>query len=253
MGFFKKKEKENKKELGIQECFKNNLKYISQTSLDVADIESQFVKSQTRFYLTVGEIHCPTGKIVVSDPLCYLASGKFCPELSANVSVGVYPVEVSIFRNPDVGIRMCTARLKIKHTKAERYVCAESTEETAVGKCAQGVLSGFPVEAGMVSFCDAEVAKEYLEFLDNWHEKNPGKNHYDDYFAGFFAESEKSFPAYQREGGDFIEWTNPESGHKLVMIASGFGDGFYQSFWGYDKENEICELVIPMVNPNLFE
>ena len=36
------------------------------------------------------------------------------------------------------------------------------------------------------------------------------------------------------------------------MIASGLGDGFYQSYWGYDAQNEICELIVPLVNPDLF-
>lgn len=236
-----------------QEIFEKNLKYISQTEINVGDIEQQFVKSNTRFYLTVGQIDCPTGKIVVSDPLCYLAAGKYCPQLVLSVPAGSYPVEVSICRNPWTGIRMCTARLKIKETRAVRYVCAESTEETAAAKCADGFVTGFPVDAGMMSFCDAQVAEEYRTFLEHWEKDNPGKNHYDDYFAAYFAESEKKLPAYQREGGDFIEWTNPESGHRMVMIASGFGDGFYQSFWGYDSQNEICELIVPMVNPDLFE
>jgi len=37
------------------------------------------------------------------------------------------------------------------------------------------------------------------------------------------------------------------------MTASGFGDGFYQSYWGYDEKNEICELIVPMVNPELYD
>ncbi len=242
-----------RRQLEIQALFKENLKYISQTEINVADIERQFVKNQTRFYLTVGEINCPSGKIVVSDPLCYLTARKMCPHLTVNIPIGTYPVEVSIFRNSYIGIRMCTARLKIKDTKAVRYSCAEPTEETAVGKCLDGVMTGFPVDAGMMSFCDVQVAEEYQAFLDKWYKKNEGKNHYDDYFANFFAESEKALPSYQRDGGDFIEWTNPDSSHKMVMIASGFGDGFYQSFWGYDKENGLCELIVPMVNPDLFE
>lgn len=54
------------------------------------------------------------------------------------------------------------------------------------------------------------------------------------------------------EDGDFIEWANPDSGRRLVMVASGLGDGFYQSFWGYDERDEICELIVPMVDPDLF-
>lgn len=237
----------------VQALFEKNLKYISQTEIKAEDIKRQFVKSETRFYLTVGQIDCPTGKIVVADPLCYLAAGEFCPQLEKEIPPGTYPVEVSICRSDLVGIRMCTARMKIKDTEAVYYQCAIPSEETAAAKAVDGVLSGFPVEAGMMTICDAQVAKEYRDFLEAWQEANQGKNHYDDYFASFFAESEKALPAYQRQGGDFIEWTNPQTAHKMVMIASGFGDGFYQSYWGYDSEDNICELIVPMVNPDLFE
>lgn len=236
-----------------QEAFKENLKYISQTELDAELIEKQFVRSQTRFYLTVGEIDCPTGKIVVSDPLCYLAAGKHCPQMEIEVNPGTYPVEVSICRNPVMGIRMCSARMKITDKKAVRYENAASTKDTAAAVFEDGVMNGFPVEAGMMSFCDAQVAKEYFDFLENWEKENPGKNHYDDYFAEFFAQSAQQLPAYQRDGGDFIEWANPTTGNKLVMVASGFGDGFYQPFWGYDADGEICELIVPMVNADLMD
>ena len=261
MGLFHKKKKDapdpepasQERQLDIRALFGENLKYISRTEADPDLIEAQFVKSQSRFFLTVGTVDCPTGEIVVSDPLCYLATGKMCPRLSVHIQPGAYPVEISLFRNPTVGIRICTARLKIKKTKAVSYSCAEPTEDSAVGRGADGLITGFPVEAGMMSFCDAQVAEEYQAFLERWHRENPRKNHYDDYFARFFAESEKQYPAYQREGGDFIEWANPDSGRRMVMAASGFGDGFYQSYWGSDSEGDICELIVPLVNPDLFE
>lgn len=237
----------------LQECFQANLKYISQTEINVDDIERQFVKTENRFFLTVGEVDFPTGRIVVSDPLCYLAAHKYCPELAETIPVGTYPVEVSIYRNNLVGLRMCSARLKIRDTKAVTYKLASPTKDTAVSEGKDGLLSGFPVEAGMMSFCDAKVAEEYREFLDKWYHENPDKNHYDDYFARHFEESYQKLPAYQREGGDFIEWCNPLSSHKMVMVASGFGDGFYQSYFGYDNNNEICEVIVPIVNPDLFE
>lgn len=239
--------------MNAQEVFKKNLKYISQTEISPELIKGQFVKSRTRFFLKVGEIDCPSGKIVVSDPLAYLAAGRFCPQMELTVPSGTYTAEVSICRNPLFGIRVCTAMLRIKETEAVKYVCAAPTEKTAVGKCADGILTGFPVDAGMISFCDSDVALEYQQFLNKWYEEHSNGNHYDDYFAEFFAESWERLPAYQREGGDFIEWTNPDSGKRLVMIASGFGDGFYQAFWGYDKNDDICQLIVPMVNPDLVE
>lgn len=255
MGIFHKKRKKQESQnipLDIQKAFEENLKYISSTEIAVYAIKKQFVKTNTRFYLTIGKVHCPTGNIIVSDPLAYLPSNHFSPVLDVQIPIGEYPVEVSICRSNEIGLRMCTVRLKIKETNAIEYKLANPTKESAAFEGKDGVLSGFPVDAGMISICDQQVAKEYKDFLDNWHKNNPNGNHYDDYFAEFFKASEEKFPQYQREGGDFIEWENPKTKNKLVMVASGFGDGFYQSYWGYDSKNEVCELIVPLVNPDLF-
>lgn len=238
----------------IQEVFKQNLKYISQTEIDPEKIERQFVKTQTRFFLTVGTVDVPSGKVICADPLDYLEGEHiFAPVLKREIPKGSYPAEVSICRADYIGIRMCTARLKIKDTKAIRYEQAESEESSAAMKCSDGILHGFPVDAGMMCFIDAGAAKSYQSFFQKWHAENPDGNNYEDYFKAFFAESDKKLPAYQREGGDFIEWANPDTGERMVQIASGFGDGFYQSFWGFDEGGEICELIVPLVDPDLFD
>lgn len=143
-------------------------------------------------------------------------------------------------------------KIKNKKTRAVKYELALPTKDSAAFTSKDEIISGFPVDAGMTCICDEKTAKEYKEFLDDWYKENPNGNHYDDYFANFFKESEQKLPQFQREDGDFIEWKNPKTNSKLVMVASGFGDGFYQSYWGYDESNEICELIIPLVNPDLF-
>ena len=242
------------KNMNLGEKFKQNLRYESQTEADVDKIARQFVDTDSRFYLTVGTVDVPSGKVIVADPLCYLLGEHIvAPVLDKQIPSGSYPAEVSIYRDEYIGIRMCTARLKIKETAAVRYELARPVPGTAAARLRDGDMSGFPVDAGTMCFIDADAAKDYAEFLDKWHKENPGKNHYDDYFAAFFAESGEKLPQYQREGGDFIEWTNPETGNRMVQISSGLGDGFYQSFWGYDESGEICELIVPMVDPDIFE
>lgn len=238
--------------IDVREAFEANLKYLSSTEKDVDGIKRQFVKSDARFYLTIGKVDCPTGKIVVADPLAYLPSNKYSPVLAIQVPAGEYPVDVSICRSDEIGLRMCTVRLKIKETEAVSYKLAEPTAESAAFIAKDGIVSGFPVDAGMISLCDEQVAKEYREFIDAWYKEHPDGNHYDDYFAAQFKGSYEKLPQYQRDGGDFIEWENPKTKNRLVMIASGFGDGFYQSYWGYDAANTICELIVPLVNPDLF-
>ena len=212
MGILNKKIKKNSKNntdkkiySDIQKAFEANLKYISNIEKDVNVIKRQFTKSNTRFYFTVGKINCPTGNIIISDPLAYLPSNQFSPILETKIPVGEYPVEVSVCRSNEIGIRMCTVRLKIKEAEAITYKLATPTKESAVFEGKDGILSGFPVDAGMISICDEQVAKEYKQFLDEWHIDHPKKNHYDDYFAKYFRESAEKLPQFQREGGDFIE------------------------------------------------
>ena len=234
--------------------FEQNMNYIKAEELDAEKIARQFVKSETRFFLTVGTVDVPSGKVIAADPLSYLSGAHvIAPVLKREIPSGSYPAEVSICRSPQMGVRMCTARLKIKDTKAVRYELAESEEKTAAFKAKDGVLHGFPVDAGMMCFIDAKAAENYKTFLDDWHTDNPDKNHYDDYFAAFFAESGKKLPQYQRAGGDFIEWQNPYSSERMVQIASGFGDGFYHGFWGFDDSGEVCELVVPLVDADLVD
>lgn len=235
----------------IQTKLKKNTDFRTQEEINPEEIESQFVKSENRYFLMVGEIDCPTGRIIAADPLAYLPGAQFSPVLAEHIPVGKYPVEVSICRQNDIGIRMCTAKLKIKDTKVVKYKKAVATDDTRI-QCKDGTLEGFPVDAGMMTFCDEKVAEEYRVFLDNWYQSHPDGNHYDDYFASYFAESYEALPAYQREDGDFIEWTNPDTGNRMVMVASGFGDGFYNSYYGYDTDGQLCQIIVPMVNPAIF-
>lgn len=239
-----------KKEFSFDEAFRANLKYISNSFINSKDIDSQFVDNR---YVTVGNIDIISGRVVVSDPLAYLPTGKFSPTLDVIVPNGKYRVEVSVINNKYIGIRMCTVRLKIRDSSAVRYEIANSIKGTACFEAKDGDASGFPVDAGMVTICDEEVAKEYQKFIDSWHLEHPNGNHYDDYFAKIFKDSYDNNPKYQRSDGDFIEWTIPGTNHNMVMIASGLGDGLYQSFIGYDKDGDICDIIIPMINPKLFE
>lgn len=236
----------------INNKIKANNDFRTADEIPAESIAAQFVKTDSRYWLTVGVTDLPTGGVVTADPLAYLPSPMFSPVLAKPVPRGSYPVIVSLCRNSTVGLRMCTAVLKLKETSAEKYIKAVSTDETAI-KVKDGRIEGFPVDAGMMCFCDRQTADEYRAFLDKWYRANPQGNHYDDYFAAFFANSYAEQPAYQREGGDFIQWTNPDTGSRMVMIASGLGDGFYCSYYGYDRSGKICEIIVPMVNPDIFE
>ena len=239
--------------MSIQKVFEQNLKYTGQFELNPDIIERQFVETETRAFLTIGTIDVLDGRIRVGDPFAYMCTNEFTPEFDRTITPGVYPVEIAISKTAVAGIRICTARLKLKQTRAVRYELAEPTEATAAMKSSDGPAPFVPVDAGMIAFVSAEGMENYVKFIDQWHKENPKGNHYDNYFADVLAESARHLPQFQRSGGDFAEWAIPGTEHKLVMLSSGFGDGLYMCFWGIDETDEICELTVPLINADLLD
>lgn len=144
---------------------------------------------------------------------------------------------------------MCTAKLKIKDSKAVKYEIAKQKRDGSKIKLMDAIL----VDAGVMAFIDAQVCEECREFLLSLYNKNNDINIYDDYFFNLFKKSYEKYPEIQRTDGDFFEWKNPNTNNSLVMISTGFGDGIYNCFWGYDQDGDICELVVPFINPDLIE
>lgn len=67
----------------------------------------------------------------------------------------------------------------------------------------------------------------------------------------FFAQSYKHNPDNQRDAGDWINWTVPNTEYQIPMFASGFGDGEYPVYFAYDANGEICGLYIQFIDIEL--
>jgi len=240
-------------EFDFMKAFSNNLEYISRFNVTTEEVHKLFSPNENQTVVVLGEVNLPSGEIVVADPLCYLFNPEFARPLNYTVRPGSYPVALSIHFFKLIDVRIIAAKLRLTDAEAVRYEVAMPQGTSIEQLDEPGILPGFGVDAGMGSFCDKKTAEKYAEWISEWHKKNPGKNHYEDYFAAHFKESYTSHPDTQREGGDYLLWTIPQTEGSIALFASGLGDGFYQSFWGFDTENHLCELVIPLINPDLFE
>ena len=235
-----------------QAAFEKNLKFLNQTSYPAEFFRGLFEKDDLLEPFVIGEADFPSGEIVLADPLVYLGDRKYSTFLNRTIPAGAYPVELSICRSPIVGLRVAAAKLKISSRPVKGYELAMPRGYTVEQLNQPGVFSFFGVDAGMACFCDAAVADEYARFLEKWSGENPGKNRYDDYFAQEFRRSYEAHPQVQREGGDFVVWKLPESGHRIAMFTSGMGDGIYSGYWALDAEGEPVELIVPFMNPPYF-
>ena len=71
-------------------------------------------------------------------------------------------------------------------------------------------------------------------------------------FQSFLKKAIKNVQTYKRIMEIFWIWTLPKNNKRIAMFSSGMGDGIYSAYWGFDKNNEITELIVPFMNLEYF-
>ncbi|WP_338981270.1 DUF4241 domain-containing protein [Fusobacterium nucleatum] len=200
--------------------------------------------------MDIGPCSIPTGEFLVGDPLVYLRDIKQEVYLQ-KIPTGEFKTEICVVKasNGDCD-RYAAIRLKFNDNKIAYY------EEAMVGNeefdnIQEGDYFGFNVDAGLACICDKKLHKLYCDFDRKFDKENPDGNIYDDYFAKLFEESYKDNPKYQRDGGDWINWTIPDTNYHLPMFQSGFGDGAYPVYLAYDKDGNVCQLIVELIDIEL--
>lgn len=202
-------------------AFEKNLDFLRKDEYSKEFIENLFTESDRISLDTIGEVDFPTGQVIIADPLCYLHSEENRKILDRTIPIGKYEVELAILNSKTISKKVAGARLKIRNDKVTHYKQTQNKSSK---------LNGFGVDAGLASFCDATVAEEYTKFYSN-----------NDYFIKLL------------QGKQFIDWEIPGTNHKIAMFETGFGDGYYMSLYGLNEKDEVCELVIPFINPELVD
>ena len=200
--------------------------------------------------MDIGPCSIPTGEFLVGDPLVYLRDIKQEVYLQ-KIPTGEFKTEVCVVKASDGDCdRYAAIRLKFNDNKIAYY------EEAMVGNeefdnIQEGDYFGFNVDAGLACICDKKLHKLYCDFDRKFDKENPDGNIYDDYFAKLFEKSYKNNPKYQRDGGDWINWTIPDTNYHLPMFQSGFGDGAYPVYLAYDKDGNVCQLIVELIDIEL--
>lgn len=195
---------------------------------------------------TIGKINLPTGEIIVCDPLASLCEET--PALNMQVPTGVYDVEVAVVKaTKDDNNRYAAVRLKFNKKKAARYENAMIGDED-LSDLEEGDIIGFNVDTGLACICDVAAKEPFCANEVEWYDKHPDSDFYDDCLEEMFEDSYKQYPNYQRDEGDYIFFEIPNTDLSIPMFRTGFGDGAYPIYWGFDKDEKICELIIQFID-----
>lgn len=177
----------------------------------------------------VGELVLNSGKLVACDPLTLCD----CEPFTVNFLPGSYPVILSIAhiqKNNDR--RVAYAMLYLSEQTPVRWKMATHAGEE-LSSLKEGEFFGYGVDSGTGCFMDADVA----EIMDD----------------SIYTKTEEEILVYQLE--DLLErnqtrtwcWANfcidEESQANVIAFSSGWGDGIYPTYFGYDTEDNIVKVV----------
>ena len=202
------------------------------------------IQGKKIFILDMGEIEFPTGDILVRDPLVWLNRDE--KAYLTSVPRGKYRIETLVVKLEEDHYRYALSRVRFTENVPKIYYEALKGDENLDDVDGDSIF-GFNVDAGLATIVDIETRNAYCDFKDKWYTENPNKNIYDDFFAEVFAKNAEENPVYQREGGDWINFKIPNSELSIPMIQSGFGDGRYPVYFGYDENGKLCDLVLEYI------
>lgn len=212
------------------------------------DLESYFtleeIAGEKMEVMEIGNVSLPSGKVVVRDPLVFLNSKQ--KPYFIETPKGNFPGTISVVKSEEWGDRYTAVKVRFTDEKPVLYQEALIGNENLDG-VKEDDFFGFHVDAGLGSIADAEALPEFDKFIADLNVDNI----YDDYFGELFTQSYKENPNNQRDAGDWINWTIPNTNYHIPMFASGFGDGSYPVYFAYDANGGICGLYIQFIDIEL--
>lgn len=213
------------------------------------DLESYFNEKNIGIMevdtLDIGEVNLPTGEILACDPLVEFGEAKTYIQ---KTPVGKFPVKIAVVLSEDYGDRYACVKVEFKKNKPVVYELAVTGNEEGMDEAKEDEYYGFGVDAGMGCVADKKAQEEYSKYWKKLEEEEGADNPYDDIFEELLEESFKKSPKYQRDCGDWANFIIPNSDLNIPVFASGWGDGYYPCYFGYDEKGELCGFYIHFID-----
>ncbi|MDN3605505.1 DUF4241 domain-containing protein [Kaistella yonginensis] len=197
--------------------------------------DRNFVESPLVESFEAGDITLTSGKLAVSDPLIT----SEMPAFTTDFPLGNFPVLV----HKEIDSN-CIAYVEIVFSNSEIASWKLATSEGQnTGNLQEGEIFGFPVESGMGCLMDFET-QQNLNLLEQHLFKRKGDDFmgiYEEFFHEHFFQEEGAINQYA-----FLKPNEDKSGN-IFAFETGYGEGFYASYIGFDEQNVpvkvVCELI----------
>ena len=184
----------------------------------------------------VGELILTSGRIVACDPLI-VPDTRY--DLKKSITPGRYPVLLSAAEFQPIGdTRFACAKLQISDKPTAQWEIALMNDPDPDGELD---LSTYGVDSATGSFLDYDAAQIMANLVSSGITY---PDEFDLFCNRVIAQMEQnSIGNYPLTAG----WSNMKIGDdieaNIISFSSGWGDGSYPSFWGYDVSGDLTCLV----------
>ena len=177
---------------------------------------------ELRFALKdVGRLNVKEGRIYACDPISLYLEEPFDIEFPK----GEFPVQLAVAAINGDDERIGLARIKFTDTKPVKWTYA-LTEGQDVSELEDGEIFGYAVDSGHGAFMDASGYVEY----DSLYKEDLD-------LREITTEMKKNY----RHTRSWYMWHGKTS--NVAIFSSGYGDGLFATYIGFDGLGNICRLV----------
>ena len=195
--------------------------------------------------LDIGTACFPTGIVFACDPFVELENAR--PYLQT-IPSGTYPVRICVVPSEQYGDRYACIKVAVSDQKPVRYELGMVGNEDLSEELEDGEYFGFGVDTGIGCIADIQTQKAFQTYWSKRLADDNDIDPYNDLFCDLSEENAKAHPKYQRDGGDWLNWTVADTDCNLPIFASGWGDGVYPVYFGYDAEDTVCGVYVHFID-----
>lgn len=177
--------------------------------------------------IEAGTLKLPSGRISAADPFIALSDAK---PFAQTVPSGAFPVRLAVAHFPAGGLRIAFARVDFSGAEVVRWSLAVPGGQD-IATLKDDEIFGYGVDAGTGAFFDPAASGAAARLLA----ANP------DAWKDWQTEGEANGP---KVVGPYVFLLDlPLDDANAIMFSSGWGDGFYASWFGYDADGNVAALV----------
>ena len=217
---------------------RQNQNFCQRNYVETEQIFDLFSNNEKTQLVKVGDMDATSNRLMLSDP-CYLGSNMVLP-MERTTREGKCPVFASVLTTMMTGRVIAGVKIKVSDTATVRYELAMPLGIKAWTVDDPMVYPYVDISTGIGCAVDKETELAFAAAYNNYFNIH-GKDMILDLLEPMV-----------RENG-YAMFTIPGTEVTVPLFMTGLGQGAYNAYWGFDKENKLTELVFPFVYPELFE